>query len=131
MNPMQYRGTGRRKAAVARVFLRPGQGRILVNRKPVDEYFGEEAQRYLVRQALEVTDTLGRYDVLVSVRGGGSIGQAGAIRHGIARALLQVPQEEFRATLKKYGLLTRDAREVERKKYGRPGARRRFQFSKR
>ena len=131
MNPMQYQGTGRRKTAVARVFLRPGQGRILVNQKPLDEYFGEEAHRFLVRQALELTEALGRYDVLVNVNGGGSNGQAGAIRHGIARALLKVPQEEFRATLKKYGLLTRDAREVERKKYGRPGARRRFQFSKR
>ena len=131
MNPMQYQGTGRRKTAVARFFLRPGQGRILVNQKPLDEYFGEEAHRFLVRQALELTEALGRYDVLVNVNGGGSNGQAGAIRHGIARALLKVPQEEFRATLKKYGLLTRDAREVERKKYGRPGARRRFQFSKR
>jgi small subunit ribosomal protein S9 len=131
MNPMQYQGTGRRKTSVARVFLRPGQGRILVNHKPLDEYFGEEAQRFLVRQALEMTDTLGRYDVLVNVSGGGSNGQAGAIRHGIARALLKVPQEEFRVPLKKAGLLTRDAREVERKKYGRPGARRRFQFSKR
>ena len=131
MNPMQYQGTGRRKTSVARVFLRPGQGRILVNHKPLDEYFGDNAQRFLVRQALEVTDTLGRYDVLVNVRGGGSNGQAGAIRHGIARALLLVPQEEFRVALKKAGMLTRDAREVERKKYGRPGARRRFQFSKR
>jgi small subunit ribosomal protein S9 len=131
MNPMQYSGTGRRKSSVARVFLRPGPGRILVNHKPLDEYFGEESQRYLVRQPLVLTETLGRYDVLVNVDGGGSTGQAGAIRHGIARALLRVPQEEFRATLKRAGLLTRDAREVERKKYGRPGARRRFQFSKR
>jgi len=131
MNPMEYNGTGRRKTSVARVFLRPGPGRILVNKKPLDEYFGEEAQRYLVRQPLLLTETLGRYDVLVNVSGGGSNGQAGAIRHGVARALLKVPQEEFRTALKKAGLLTRDAREVERKKYGRPGARRRFQFSKR
>src|SRR3972149_9259674 len=115
MNPMQYQGAGRRKTAVARVFPRPGQGRILVNHKPLDEYFGDNAQRFLVRQALEVTDTLGRYDVLVNVRGGGSNGQAGAVRHGIARALLLGPQEEFRVALKKAGMLTRDAREVERK----------------
>jgi small subunit ribosomal protein S9 len=131
MNPMEYHGTGRRKTSVARVYLRPGQGRILVNGKTLDEYFGEGAQRYLVRQPLELTQTLGRYDVTVNVDGGGSLGQAGAIRHGVARALLQVPGEDFRTPLKKAGMLTRDAREVERKKYGRPGARKRYQFSKR
>jgi small subunit ribosomal protein S9 len=131
MDVQQYYGTGRRKTSVARVYLRPGSGRILINKKPLDEYFGQEAQRYVVKQPLEITETAGRFDVVVNVQGGGSNGQAGAIRHGIARALLTVPQEEFRAALKKVGLLTRDAREVERKKYGRPGARKRYQFSKR
>ncbi len=131
MVDMQYYGTGRRKTSVARVYLRPGQGRISINRKPLDEFFGDDAQRYLVRQPMELTETVGRYDVLVNVRGGGITGQAGAIRHGLSRALSQIPDEDFRATLKKAGLLTRDARAVERKKYGRPGARKRFQFSKR
>ena len=131
MAEMQYYGTGRRKSSVARVYLRPGQGHIMVNRKPLDEYFGDEAQHYLVKHAMELTETLGRYDVLVNVKGGGITGQAGAIRHGLARALIQIPGEEFRATLKKAGLLTRDARKVERKKYGQPGARKRFQYSKR
>ena len=131
MVDMQYYGTGRRKTSVARVYLRPGQGRISINRKPLEEFFGDDAQLYLVRQPMELTETLGRYDVLVNVRGGGITGQAGAIRHGISRALSLIPDEDFRATLKKAGLLTRDARAVERKKYGRPGARKRFQFSKR
>jgi small subunit ribosomal protein S9 len=131
MNPMEYYGTGRRKTSVARVFLRPGQGRILVNGKTLDEFFGDEAQRFLVRQPMELTKTLGRYDALINVDGGGSQGQAGAIRHGVARALLRVPGENLRGVLKKAGMLTRDAREVERKKYGQPGARKRYQFSKR
>jgi len=131
MNPMEYYGTGRRKTSVARVYLRPGQGRILVNGKTLDDFFGDEAQRFLVRQPMEITQTLGRYDAMINVDGGGSQGQAGAIRHGVARALLNVPGEHFRGVLKKAGMLTRDAREVERKKYGRPGARKRFQFSKR
>ena len=131
MVDMQYYGTGRRKSSVARVYLRSGNGHIVINRKALDDYFGDEAQRVLVHQAMEITDTMGRYDVLVNVNGGGISGQAGAIRHGIARALCQVSQEEFRATLKKAGLLTRDAREVERKKYGQPGARKRYQYSKR
>ena len=131
MTPMQYYGTGRRKSSVARVYLRPGQGQILINKKPLDEYFGDDAQRYLVRQALELTETMGRYDLLVNVSGGGITGQASAIRHGVARALLKVAEENYRPTLKKAGLLTRDAREVERKKYGQPGARKRFQYSKR
>ena len=131
MNPMEYYGTGRRKTSVARVYLRPGQGRILVNGKTLEDFFGEESQRFLVRQPMELTQTLGRYDLKINVDGGGSQGQAGAIRHGVARALLNVPGEDFRAALKKAGMLTRDAREVERKKYGRPGARKRYQFSKR
>lgn len=131
MTPMQYYGTGRRKSSVARVYLRPGPGQILINKKPLDEYFGDEAQRYLVRQALELTETMGRYNLLVNVSGGGITGQASAIRHGVARALLKVSEVDYRPTLKKAGLLTRDAREVERKKYGQPGARKRFQYSKR
>jgi small subunit ribosomal protein S9 len=128
---MQYYGTGRRKTSVARVYLRPGQGRILVNGKTLDDFFGEESQRFLVKQPMELTQTLGRYDAMINVDGGGSQGQAGAIRHGVARALLLVPGENFRGVLKKAGMLTRDAREVERKKYGQPGARKRYQFSKR
>ena len=131
MNPMQYYGTGRRKSSVARVYLRPGPGQILINKKPLDEYFGDDAQRYLVRQALELTETMGRYNLLVNVSGGGITGQASAIRHGVARALLKGPEVDYRPTLKKAGLLTRDARQVERKKYGQPGARKRFQYSKR
>jgi len=127
----QYYGTGRRKSSVARVFLRPGAGRISVNTKPIEEYFPNEAQRFIVRQPLELTQTGDRFDILVNVQGGGIMGQAGAVRHGIARALLRVPQEELRGPLKKAGMLTRDSREVERKKYGQPGARKRYQFSKR
>jgi len=127
----QYYGTGRRKTSVARVFLRPGAGRISINSKPIEEFFPNEAQRFMVRQPLELTQTGDRFDILVNVQGGGIMGQAGAVRHGIARALLKVPQEDLRAPLKKAGMLTRDAREVERKKYGQPGARKRYQFSKR
>ncbi len=127
----QYYGTGRRKTSVARVYLRPGVGQILVNRKPVDEYFGDAAQCVVVREPLKLTETETRFDVLVNVHGGGITGQADAIRHGVSRALTLVPQEEFRAVLKKAGLLRRDARQVERKKYGQPGARKRYQYSKR
>lgn len=127
----QYYGTGKRKTAVARVYLRPGNGQILINRKSLDDYFGDGAHRYLVRQPLELTDTLERFNVVVTVRGGGPTGQAGAIRHGVARALALLPEEEVRPTLKRAGLLTRDSREVERKKYGQPGARKRYQYSKR
>ena len=127
----QYYGTGKRKTAIARVYLRPGSGQILINRKSLEDYFGDGAHRYLVRQALELTDTLERYNVTVSVRGGGPNGQAGAIRHGVARALSLLPDPEMRPTLKRAGLLTRDSREVERKKYGQPGARKRYQYSKR
>ncbi len=131
MNTMQYYGTGKRKTSIARVYVRPGTGRIMVNRKPVEEYFGTDAERTMVRQPLEVTENLERFDVLVNVKGGGYSGQAAAIRHGLARALTQVPEEEYRAILKRAGHLTRDARQVERKKYGQPGARKRFQYSKR
>ena len=127
----QYYGTGKRKTAIARVYLRPGSGQILINKKSLEDYFGDDAHRYLVRQPLELTDTLERFNVTVNVRGGGTNGQAAAIRHGVARALALLPDEEVRPALKRAGLLTRDAREVERKKYGQPGARKRYQFSKR
>ncbi|HKI96951.1 MAG TPA: 30S ribosomal protein S9 [bacterium] len=130
-SPQQYYGTGKRKTAIARVYLRPGNGQIVINHKSLDDYFGDDAHRYMVRQPLEITETLERFNVLVNVRGGGANGQAGAIRHGLARALSLLPEEEMRPTLKRAGLLTRDAREVERKKYGQPGARKRYQYSKR
>ena len=125
-----YYGTGRRKTSVARVYLRPGSGAITVNKRPLDIFFNRESLKLILRQPLELTNTTGDFDIQVNVNGGGNSGQAGAIRLGIARALLQV-NPEHRATLKRQGLLTRDARKVERKKYGRPGARKRFQFSKR
>ena len=127
----QYYGTGKRKTAEARVFLRPGNGQIRINRKSLEDYFGDGSHRYLVRQPLELTENLGRFNVLASVKGGGPSGQAGAIRHGLARALAMLPDEEVRPTLERAGLLTRDPREVERKKYGQPGARKRYQYSKR
>jgi small subunit ribosomal protein S9 len=127
----QYYGTGKRKTAIARVYLRPGSGQILVNRKSLDDYFGEDVHRDLVRQPLRLTETLERFNVVVTVKGGGPSGQAGAIRHGVARALSLLPDTEVRPTLKRAGLLTRDSREVERKKYGQPGARKRYQYSKR
>jgi small subunit ribosomal protein S9 len=127
---VQYYGTGRRKTSVARVYLRPGTGNIIVNKRPIDEYFGRETLKMIVRQPLEMTEALEQYDVLVNVRGGGLSGQAGAVRHGISRALL-VTGDDVRPTLKKAGMLTRDPRKVERKKYGRPGARKRYQYSKR
>lgn len=129
--PQQYYGTGKRKTSIARVYLRPGNGQIIVNKKSLEDYFGDESNRYLVLQPLELTDSLSRFNVLVNVKGGGSSGQAGAIRHGISRALSLLPDEEIRPTLKRAGLLTRDAREVERKKSGQPGARKRYQYSKR
>lgn len=125
-----YYGTGRRKEAVARVRLLPGTGSIYINGKDIDEYFGLETLKLIVRQPLELTDTLGRFDVHANVKGGGFSGQAGAVRHGIARALLQV-DDEMRSVLKKAGLLTRDPRMKERKKYGLRKARRAPQFSKR
>jgi small subunit ribosomal protein S9 len=127
---VQYYGTGRRKSSVARVRLVPGDGRIVINGRTIDEYIPFEALREVVKQPLVLTETIGNYDVLVNVSGGGFSGQAGAIRHGIARALLQA-DPEYRPILKRAGLLTRDARMKERKKYGLKGARRAPQFSKR
>ncbi|NMD72397.1 30S ribosomal protein S9 [Bacillus sp. DNRA2] len=130
MAQVQYIGTGRRKSSVARVRLVPGNGTITINDREITDYIPFEALREVVKQPLNATETLGSYDVLVNVKGGGYTGQAGAIRHGIARALLQA-DPEFRAPLKRAGLLTRDARMKERKKYGLKGARRAPQFSKR
>lgn len=127
---VQYRGTGRRKSAVARVRLIPGTGKILVNKRDLDEYLKYETLRVIVREPLLITDTMGQYDVLMSVKGGGFTGQAGAMRHGISRALLQV-DSELRPILKKAGFLTRDSRMKERKKYGLKKARKASQFSKR
>ncbi|CQR71645.1 30S ribosomal protein S9 [Sporomusa ovata DSM 2662] len=125
-----YYGTGRRKTSVARVRLVPGEGKIIVNTRPLDEYFGLKTLELIVTQPLNITDTVGKYDVLAKVEGGGVSGQAGAVRHGIARALLKV-DGEFRLPLKKAGLLTRDPREKERRKYGLKKARKASQFSKR
>ncbi|KMJ56822.1 30S ribosomal protein S9 [Bacillus sp. LL01] len=130
MAQVQYYGTGRRKSSVARVRLVPGNGQIVINDRDIENYIPFEALRNVVKQPLAVTETEGNYDVLVNVDGGGYTGQAGAIRHGIARALLQA-DPEFRATLKRAGFLTRDARMKERKKYGLKGARKAPQFSKR
>jgi small subunit ribosomal protein S9 len=130
MPKLQYIGTGRRKNAVARVRLLPGGGNVTINGRTMDEYFGEETLKLIVRQPLVITNTLDQYDVLVRVNGGGFAGQAGAIRHGIARALLRA-NIELRPILKKAGFLTRDPRMVERKKYGLKKARRAPQFSKR
>ncbi len=126
----QFYGTGRRKTSVARVFLRPGQGQITVNRRPFEDYFPRESLRLLVAQPLELTGTATQLDVKANVSGGGLSGQAGAVRHGIARALL-IFNDKLRPQLKRAGFLTRDPRMKERKKYGQPGARKRFQFSKR
>ena len=126
----KFYGTGRRKSSIARVYLVPGNGKITINKKDMDQYFGLETLKIIVRQPLEATNTLDKYDVLVNVRGGGFTGQAGAIRHGIARALLNV-DADFRPTLKKARFLTRDPRMKERKKYGLKKARRAPQFSKR
>ncbi len=130
MAQVQYYGTGRRKTSVARVRLVPGDGKIIINKKDIEDYIPFEALREIVKQPLVVTETVGKYDVLVNVKGGGYTGQAGAIRHGIARALLEA-DPEYRPVLKREGLLTRDARKKERKKYGLKGARRAPQFSKR
>jgi small subunit ribosomal protein S9 len=123
-------GTGRRKSAVARVFIKAGKGNIVVNDKPVDVFFSRETGRMVVRQPLTLTETLGKFDIMVNVTGGGESGQAGAVRHGITRALIDY-DASFKAVLKQAGLVTRDAREVERKKVGLRKARRRKQFSKR
>ncbi len=126
----QYYGTGRRKSSTARVFLRSGEGKITVNSRPLDEYFGRETARMVVRQPLKVVDREDTFDIFVTVRGGGNTGQAGAIRHGLTRALM-VYDESFRASLRKAGFVTRDARKVERKKVGLHKARKRPQYSKR
>jgi len=125
-----YYGTGRRKSAVARVFIKPGSGKIVVNDKPIDEYFSRETGRMVVRQPLELTNNGASFDVMVNVMGGGESGQAGAVRHGITRALIDF-NAELKSTLSAAGFVTRDAREVERKKVGLHKARRRKQFSKR
>ncbi len=127
---IQYYGTGRRKTSSARVYLRPGSGDIRVNGRTFDAYFPNEALKMIIRQPLVITETADKFDILVRVCGGGYAGQAGALRHGIARALVTY-NPELRNRLKEAGFLTRDPRKVERKKYGRPGARKRFQFSKR
>jgi small subunit ribosomal protein S9 len=127
---LQYYGTGRRKNSVARVRLVPGDGQIIINERPMDEYFGLETLKLIVKQPLVLTETNGKYDVLVNVNGGGTTGQAGAIRHGVSRALLEA-DPELRPALKSAGFLTRDPRMKERKKYGLKAARRAPQFSKR
>jgi small subunit ribosomal protein S9 len=130
MAQVQYYGTGRRKHSVARVRLVPGEGKILINKREIDDYFGHETLKLIVKQPLNLTETIGQYDVLVNTSGGGTSGQAGAIRHGISRALLKA-DPEFRGALKRAGFLTRDPRMKERKKYGLKAARRAPQFSKR
>ncbi|MFT6113374.1 MAG: small subunit ribosomal protein S9 [Oleispira sp.] len=130
MATTQYYGTGRRKTSTARVYLRPGTGTIQINKKAIDVYFGRETARMIIRQPLELTESLGNFDVIVNVKGGGNSGQAGAIRHGITRALMQY-DETLRPALRAAGYVTRDAREVERKKVGLRKARKKPQFSKR
>ena len=130
MADTQYYGTGRRKTSTARVYLRPGTGEIQVNKKGFDQYFPNQALRMVIRQPLQLTETASKFDILVNVDGGGPAGQAGAIRHGITRALM-VFNSDLRPALKQAGLVTRDPRIKERKKYGQKGARKRFQFSKR
>jgi small subunit ribosomal protein S9 len=127
---IQHYGTGRRKTAVARVYLRPGHGNIKINKREVDNYFPNETHRMIIRQPLQLTDTAGKFDMFVNVDGGGVSGQAGAIRHGVTRALMEF-NSDLRRKLKKAGFVTRDPRVKERKKYGQKGARKRFQFSKR
>jgi small subunit ribosomal protein S9 len=127
---IQYYGTGRRKSATARVYLRPGAGEVKVNHKPFDRYFPNETLRMIIRQPLQLTETANKFDLVINVTGGGPAGQAGAIRHGITRALMKV-DGELRPKLKSAGYVTRDPRKKERKKYGQKAARARFQFSKR
>jgi small subunit ribosomal protein S9 len=126
----QYYGTGRRKRSVARVFLRPGSGKITINKRDLSDYFPRDIYSIIVKEPLEVTEQAANFDIYATVKGGGTTGQAGALRHGISRALVNF-SEELRHPLRKGGFLTRDSREVERKKYGMKGARARFQFSKR
>ena len=130
MAEIQYYGTGRRKSSTARVYLRPGAGDVRVNKKAFEQYFPNETLRMIIRQPLQLTETAGKFDILVNVEGGGPAGQAGAIRHGITRALIEF-NADLRPALKDAGLVTRDPRAKERKKYGQKGARKRFQFSKR
>ena len=130
MADIQYYGTGRRKTSTARVYLRPGSGSITVNKREFNAYFPNEALQMIIRQPLRLTETVEKFDILVNVDGGGTAGQAGAVRHGITRALMEF-NADLRPTLKKAGLITRDPRQKERKKYGQKGARARFQFSKR
>lgn len=130
MAEQQVYATGRRKNAVARVYLRPGNGTVTINKRSVEDYFGRQTLQMIMRQPLELTDEMGKWNIAINVHGGGLSGQAGAVRHGITRALIRA-NADYRPALKKAGYVTRDAREVERKKYGRPGARKRFQFSKR
>ncbi|MCL4457763.1 MAG: 30S ribosomal protein S9 [Nitrospirae bacterium] len=130
MASIKYNATGRRKRSVARITMLPGKGKITVNNREFENYFPRETLRMIIKQPLQVTGMIGRYDILVNVDGGGLSGQAGAVRHGIARALVTV-DADMKTKLKKEGLLTRDPREVERKKFGQKGARARFQFSKR
>jgi small subunit ribosomal protein S9 len=127
---VEYYGTGRRKTSTARVHLRPGTGQIMVNQRTLDDYFANDVLKMIIKQPLSLTETVDKFDIVVTVDGGGPSGQAGAIRHGISRAL-QLYNTELRKRLKKGGLLTRDPRMKERKKYGQKGARARFQFSKR
>jgi small subunit ribosomal protein S9 len=126
----QFYGTGKRKTAVARVWMRPGNGQMTVNKKPVEQYLVRESDRMLTMEPLKITDMADKFDIYVNVKGGGISGQAGAIRHGITRALILV-DPKLRDSVKKEGFLTRDSRMKERKKYGQPGARKRFQYSKR
>jgi small subunit ribosomal protein S9 len=130
MADIQYYGTGRRKTSTARVYLRPGSGKITVNKRDFDAYFPNEALQMIIRQPLRLTETTEKFDILVNVDGGGTAGQAGAVRHGITRALMEF-NSDLRGSLKKAGFVTRDPRQKERKKYGQKGARARFQFSKR
>ncbi|HKL27613.1 MAG TPA: 30S ribosomal protein S9 [Desulfuromonadales bacterium] len=130
MAEQKFYATGKRKTSVARVWMKPGNGDITINKSTMDTYFGRETSKMVVRQPLELTDNIGKFDIFVNVEGGGPSGQAGAIKHGITKALLEV-DPELRATLKKAGFITRDSRIKERKKYGKAGARRSFQFSKR
>ncbi len=128
--PVQYQAVGRRKTSVARVYLRPGSGKVIVNKRPIEEYFPLDFRRRLITLPMDITETAGQFDILVNAKGGGITGQAGATQLGIARALLEF-NAEFRKALRDAGMLTRDPRMVERKKYGQPKARKRFQFSKR
>ena len=127
---IQYYGTGRRKTSTARVYLRPGTGEVRINRKTFEQYFPNQTLRMIIRQPLTLTDTANKFDIIVNVAGGGPAGQAGAVRHGITRALMEY-NSDLRPALKHAGLVTRDPRIKERKKYGQKGARKRFQFSKR